>query len=53
MVKPKAEPTPVPRGECTLCWPHSKIHRSFFGIGETPCECESHVGGCPPNMIQK
>ncbi|WP_428956192.1 hypothetical protein [Streptomyces sp. cg35] len=45
--------TEVPRGECKLCWPCSKTHRSFLGIGEKPCACEGHVNGCPPNMIQR
>lgn len=48
----KAE-TAVPRGECKQCWVCSKTHNSFLGIGEKPCPCETHVGGCPPNMIQR
>lgn len=47
------EQTAVPKGECIQCWPCSKRHKSFLGIGEKPCACESHVGGCPPHMIQR
>jgi hypothetical protein len=49
-----AETNGVPKGECKQCWPHSKMHRSFIGIGEKPCApCESHMYGCPENMIQQ
>lgn len=52
MPKSKTETT-VPKGECKQCYVCSKQHNSFFGIGEKPCPCEGHVGGCPPHMIQR
>lgn len=45
---------PVEKGACIQCWAHAydrDIHRRLKGKDCQPCL--SHMGGCPPNMIQK